>query len=152
MAEAQASDLLGCPKSCPRPAGRPLNEIPLQGGTEPPKPIERPCDPLEKPSRTFGVRLWTASPLELSCYLDHRYHCSNACYACYLRSRLDSYIYDYLLKRNLQNTAKAFQAESNVPSAPVCECCDQIIKLSSCAAVLVSNLLSFGIKGQTLIP
>ncbi|AQK90548.1 Transcriptional corepressor LEUNIG [Zea mays] len=32
---------------------------------------------------------------------------------------LDSYIYDYLLKRNLQNTAKAFQAESNVPSAPV---------------------------------
>ncbi|CAO2209671.1 unnamed protein product [Urochloa humidicola] len=33
--------------------------------------------------------------------------------------RLDSYIYDYLLKRNLQNTAKAFQAESNMPSAPV---------------------------------
>ncbi|KAG0536273.1 hypothetical protein BDA96_03G049800 [Sorghum bicolor] len=33
--------------------------------------------------------------------------------------RLDSYIYDYLLKRNLQNTAKAFLAESNVPSAPV---------------------------------
>ncbi|PVH39412.1 hypothetical protein PAHAL_5G495300 [Panicum hallii] len=32
---------------------------------------------------------------------------------------LDSYIYDYLLKRNLYNTAKAFQAESNVPSAPV---------------------------------
>ncbi|XP_039808052.1 transcriptional corepressor LEUNIG-like isoform X4 [Panicum virgatum] len=32
---------------------------------------------------------------------------------------LDSYIYDYLLKRNLQNTAKAFQTESNVPSAPV---------------------------------
>ncbi|RLM93019.1 transcriptional corepressor LEUNIG-like isoform X1 [Panicum miliaceum] len=32
---------------------------------------------------------------------------------------LDSYIYDYLLKRNLQNTAKAFQAESKVPSAPV---------------------------------
>ncbi|RCV24923.1 hypothetical protein SETIT_5G125300v2 [Setaria italica] len=32
---------------------------------------------------------------------------------------LDSYIYDYLLKRNMQNTAKAFQAESNVPSDPV---------------------------------
>ncbi|KAJ1282326.1 hypothetical protein BS78_03G043200 [Paspalum vaginatum] len=32
---------------------------------------------------------------------------------------LDSYIYDYLLKRNLQNTAKAFLAESNVPSTPV---------------------------------
>ncbi|KAL6626853.1 hypothetical protein ACP70R_030579 [Stipagrostis hirtigluma subsp. patula] len=33
--------------------------------------------------------------------------------------RLDSYIYDYLLKRNLQNTAKAFQAEVNVSSEPV---------------------------------
>ncbi|KAF8705830.1 hypothetical protein HU200_031038 [Digitaria exilis] len=32
---------------------------------------------------------------------------------------MDSYIYDYLLKRNLQDTAKAFEAESNVPSAPV---------------------------------
>ncbi|WVZ72535.1 hypothetical protein U9M48_020975 [Paspalum notatum var. saurae] len=35
------------------------------------------------------------------------------------RTRLDSYIYDYLLKRNLENTAKAFLAESNVPSTPV---------------------------------
>ncbi|TVU21572.1 hypothetical protein EJB05_31218 [Eragrostis curvula] len=32
---------------------------------------------------------------------------------------LDSYIYDYLLKRNLQNTAKAFEAEAQVSSAPV---------------------------------
>ena len=30
-------------------------------GTEPPGPIEWPWDPLEKPSGTFGVRLWTAS-------------------------------------------------------------------------------------------
>ena len=87
---------------------------------------------------------------QFSCYLDHRYHCSNACYARCLRSRLDSYIYDYLLKRNLQNTAKAFLAESNVPSAPVCECCDQIIKFSSCDAVVVSKFLSLGIKGAKL--
>ncbi|GJN37314.1 hypothetical protein PR202_gb26252 [Eleusine coracana subsp. coracana] len=32
---------------------------------------------------------------------------------------LDSYIYDYLLKRDLQNTAKAFQAEAHVSSEPV---------------------------------
>ncbi|KAK3164043.1 hypothetical protein QOZ80_1AG0011820 [Eleusine coracana subsp. coracana] len=32
---------------------------------------------------------------------------------------LDSYIYDYLLKRSLQNTAKAFQAEAHVSSEPV---------------------------------
>ncbi|KAL6848025.1 hypothetical protein ACP4OV_022153 [Aristida adscensionis] len=32
---------------------------------------------------------------------------------------LDSYIYDYLLKRNMQDTAKAFQAEVNVSSEPV---------------------------------
>lgn len=51
------------------------------------------------------------------------------------RSRLDSYIYDYLLKRNMQNTAKAFQAESNVPSDPVGECynimcCDRVIMMA----------------------
>ncbi|XP_006643822.1 transcriptional corepressor LEUNIG-like [Oryza brachyantha] len=32
---------------------------------------------------------------------------------------LDVYIHDYLLKRNLQNTAKAFQAEGSVSSDPV---------------------------------
>lgn len=33
--------------------------------------------------------------------------------------RLDVYIYDYLMKRNLQNTAKAFLSEGNVATDPV---------------------------------
>ncbi|RRT67895.1 hypothetical protein B296_00024042, partial [Ensete ventricosum] len=33
--------------------------------------------------------------------------------------RLDVYIYDYLLKRNLQTTAKAFMAEGKVSADPV---------------------------------
>jgi len=33
--------------------------------------------------------------------------------------RLDVYIYDYLLKRNLQTTAKAFMAEGKVAADPV---------------------------------
>ena len=61
MAEAQASNCLGCPKLCPRPAGRSLNGIPPKGGVEPPGPTEQPWDPLEKPSGTFGARLWTTS-------------------------------------------------------------------------------------------
>ena len=36
--------------------------------------------------------------------------------------RLDVYIYDYLLKRNLQTTAKAFMAEGKVAADPVGEC------------------------------
>ncbi|XP_014754915.1 transcriptional corepressor LEUNIG isoform X1 [Brachypodium distachyon] len=35
------------------------------------------------------------------------------------KSSLDAYIYDYLVKRNLQNTAKAFLAEGNVSTDPV---------------------------------
>jgi hypothetical protein len=35
--------------------------------------------------------------------------------------RLDVYIYDYLLKRNLQTTAKAFMAEGKVAADPVGE-------------------------------
>ena len=61
MAEAQASDSLGRPKSCPRLEGRFLNGIPPKGGVKPLGPTERPWDPLEKPSGTFGARLWTAS-------------------------------------------------------------------------------------------
>lgn len=34
-------------------------------------------------------------------------------------NRLDVYIYDYFIKRNLQATAKAFQAEGKVSSDPV---------------------------------
>jgi len=50
------------------------------------------------------------------------------------------------LKRNLQNTAKAFQTESNVPSAPVGECynimcCDPIVIFSIDGAILGSELL-----------
>lgn len=37
-------------------------------------------------------------------------------------SRLDVYIYDYLVKRNLQASAKAFRAEGKVSSDPVGEC------------------------------
>jgi hypothetical protein len=37
--------------------------------------------------------------------------------------RLDVYIYDYLLKRNLQTTAKAFMAEGKVAADPVGKCC-----------------------------
>jgi len=33
--------------------------------------------------------------------------------------RLDVYIYDYLVKRNLQTTAKAFMAEGKVAADPV---------------------------------
>lgn len=36
--------------------------------------------------------------------------------------RLDVYIYDYLLKRNLQTTAKAFMAEGKVAADPVGKC------------------------------
>ena len=36
-----------------------------------------------------------------------------------LKNRLDVYIYDYLVKRNLHTTAKAFQAEGKVSSDPV---------------------------------
>lgn len=39
-----------------------------------------------------------------------------------LGGRLDVYIHDYLLKRNLQSTAKAFQAEGSVSSDPVGQC------------------------------
>ncbi|KAG6507592.1 hypothetical protein ZIOFF_032942 [Zingiber officinale] len=38
---------------------------------------------------------------------------------CAVETRLDVYIYDYLVKRNLQATAKAFQAEAKVSSDPV---------------------------------
>lgn len=63
------------------------------------------------------------------------------------RSRLDSYIYDYLVKRNLQNTAKAFQAESNVSSGPVGECytmcCDRVLMMAPfLASGLVGSYLS----------
>ncbi|KAF6167951.1 hypothetical protein GIB67_020521 [Kingdonia uniflora] len=34
-------------------------------------------------------------------------------------NRLDVYIYDYLVKRNLHATAKAFQSEGKVSSDPV---------------------------------
>lgn len=37
----------------------------------------------------------------------------------FLYSRLDVYIYDYLVKRNLQNTAKAFMTEGKVAADPV---------------------------------
>uniref|UniRef100_A0A0E0C4R3 Uncharacterized protein n=1 Tax=Oryza meridionalis TaxID=40149 RepID=A0A0E0C4R3_9ORYZ len=36
-----------------------------------------------------------------------------------LAARLDVYIYDYFMKRNLQATAKAFQAEGKVSLDPV---------------------------------
>lgn len=36
-----------------------------------------------------------------------------------LHHRLDVYIYDYLIKRNLQASAKAFQAEGKVSTDPV---------------------------------
>ena len=36
-----------------------------------------------------------------------------------LYNRLDVYIYDYLMKRKLHSTAKAFQAEGKVSSDPV---------------------------------
>jgi hypothetical protein len=36
-----------------------------------------------------------------------------------MMNRLDVYIYDYFVKRNLQATAKAFQAEGKVSSDPV---------------------------------
>lgn len=38
---------------------------------------------------------------------------------CYLEFRLDVYIYDYFLKKNLQASAKAFQAEGEVSPEPV---------------------------------
>jgi hypothetical protein len=34
-------------------------------------------------------------------------------------SRLDVYIYDYLVKRNMHNTAKAFMTEGKVATDPV---------------------------------
>lgn len=34
-------------------------------------------------------------------------------------NRLDVYIYDYLMKRKLHNSAKAFQAEGKVSTDPV---------------------------------
>jgi LisH len=37
----------------------------------------------------------------------------------YHYNRLDVYIYDYLMKRNLQATAKAFLSEGNVATDPV---------------------------------
>ena len=40
-------------------------------------------------------------------------------YSCVARCRLDVYIYDYLVKRNLQATAKAFIAEGKVATDPV---------------------------------
>uniref|UniRef100_A0A453EA30 Uncharacterized protein n=1 Tax=Aegilops tauschii subsp. strangulata TaxID=200361 RepID=A0A453EA30_AEGTS len=43
----------------------------------------------------------------------------NVCHVYRWRSSLDVYIHDYLVKRNLQNTAKAFQAESNLSPDPV---------------------------------
>ena len=38
-------------------------------------------------------------------------------------TRLDVYIYDYLVKRNLQTSAKAFQAEGKVSLDPVGKSC-----------------------------
>lgn len=38
---------------------------------------------------------------------------------CYPICRLDVYIYDYFLKKNLQASAKAFQAEGDVSPEPV---------------------------------
>lgn len=41
------------------------------------------------------------------------------CYNLRILFRLDVYIYDYLLKRNLHTTAKAFMAEGKVAADPV---------------------------------
>jgi hypothetical protein len=40
-------------------------------------------------------------------------------FVCLPQFRLDVYIYDYLVKRNLQASAQAFQAEGKVSSDPV---------------------------------
>lgn len=56
--------------------------------------------------------------------------------------RLDVYIYDYFVKRNLQATAKAFQAEGKVSSDPVGEwwTCPQLNFLS-CSGFLLHIIL-----------
>lgn len=51
----------------------------------------------------------------LSTVVCHMVCCSNL----RILFRLDVYIYDYLLKRNLHTTAKAFMAEGKVAADPV---------------------------------
>lgn len=46
-------------------------------------------------------------------------HTVLCCYLNLLVSRLDVYIHDYLVKRDLKATAQAFQAEGKVSSDPV---------------------------------
>lgn len=45
-------------------------------------------------------------------------------------TRLDVYIYDYLVKRKLQATAKAFQAEAKVSSDPVGKLLSDLLKVA----------------------
>ena len=60
----------------------------------------------------------------LLCYLEQIvlfFRCFTLIHSSSCWHRLDVYIYDYFVKRNLQATAKAFQAEGKVSSDPVGE-------------------------------
>lgn len=48
----------------------------------------------------------------------------------FVGTRLDVYIYDYLMKRKLQATAKAFQAEAKVSSDPVGKLLSDLLKVA----------------------
>ena len=50
-------------------------------------------------------------------------------------TRLDVYIYDYLVKRNLQTSAKAFQAEGKVSLDPVGKSCALYFIATNCILI-----------------
>ena len=49
-----------------------------------------------------------------------RYKCNRVIF--WINNRLDVYIHDYLVKRDLKASAQAFQAEGKVSSDPVGKC------------------------------